>query len=65
MLSVMLTEEPPHGFLNRWQGFALDKDDKPLEVPSLSPETEEEKRRYNEALKRREQRLSTRSLPGF
>ena len=40
---------------------ALDKDDKPLEVPSLSLETEKEKRRYNESLKRREQRLVTRS----
>ena len=40
---------------------ALDKNDKPLEVPSLTLETEEEKRRYNEALKRREQRLATRS----
>ncbi|MHA1703944.1 MAG: acyl-CoA thioesterase [Promethearchaeota archaeon] len=40
---------------------ALDKNDKPFDVPALIPETEEEKRRYNEALKRREHRLSTRS----
>lgn len=36
---------------------ALDKDDKPTEVPKLIPETEIEKRRYDEARKRREARL--------
>ncbi len=36
---------------------AIDKDDKPTEVPGLIPETEEEKRRYEEAKKRREIRL--------
>ena len=40
---------------------ALDKNDKPFEVPPFIPETEEEKRRNKEAQKRREQRLSTRS----
>ena len=40
---------------------ALDKNDKPLEVPPFIPETEEEKRRNKEAIKRREQRLATRS----
>lgn len=36
---------------------AIDKDDKPTEVPGLIPETKEEKRRYEEAKKRREIRL--------
>jgi len=36
---------------------ALDKDDKPTEVPGLILKTEEEKRRYEEAKKRREIRL--------
>ena len=36
---------------------AIDKDDKPTEVPGLIPETEDEKRRYEEAKKRREIRL--------
>ncbi|MBA7699118.1 hypothetical protein ES703_107804 [subsurface metagenome] len=36
---------------------AIDKDDKPTKVPGLIPETEEEKRRYEEAKKRREIRL--------
>ncbi len=40
---------------------ALDKYDKPLEVSPFIPETEEEKRRNKEAIKRREHRLSTRS----
>jgi len=36
---------------------ALGKDDKPTEVPGLIPETESEKRRFEEAKKRREIRL--------
>ena len=40
---------------------ALDKNDKPSEVLPFIPETEEEKRRNKEAIKRRENRLSTRS----
>ncbi|MHA2290460.1 MAG: acyl-CoA thioesterase [Promethearchaeota archaeon] len=36
---------------------ALDKDDKPTEVPGLIAETEAERRRYSEAKKRREIRL--------
>jgi len=36
---------------------ALDKDDNPTEVPKLIPETEIEKRRYEEAKRRREIRL--------
>lgn len=36
---------------------ALDKYDKPTEVPGLIPETESEKKSYKEAKKRREIRL--------
>ena len=36
---------------------ALDKDDKPTEIPPLILKSEEEKRRFNEAKKRREIRL--------
>jgi uncharacterized protein (TIGR00369 family) len=36
---------------------ALDKEDKPTEVPKLIPKTDSEKRRYEEAKKRREIRL--------
>jgi len=36
---------------------AIDPDGKPKTVPQLIPETEEEKKLYNEALKRRELRL--------
>jgi uncharacterized protein (TIGR00369 family) len=36
---------------------ALDESDKPTEIPQIIPETEEEKRRYEEAKKRRESRL--------
>ncbi len=34
------------------------KTKKPVKVPEIIPETDEEKRRYEQALKRREQRLS-------
>lgn len=34
---------------------------KPVKVPQIIPETEEEKRRYEQALKRREQRLKEKS----
>jgi len=37
---------------------ALDPTGKPLEVPPVIPQTEEEKRRYREALVRRRQRLA-------
>jgi len=36
---------------------ALDKEDKPVKIPQIIPETEDEKRRYEEAKKRREFRL--------
>ena len=36
---------------------ALDNNDKPTEIPQITPETEEEKRRYMEAQNRRELRL--------
>jgi len=36
---------------------ALDDDDKPVEIPQIIPESEDEKRRYKEAQERREQRL--------
>ncbi len=39
---------------------ALDADDKPVAIPQILPETEEEKRRYEEAKKRRESRIEQR-----
>lgn len=39
---------------------ALDENGKPVEAIKVIPETDEEKRRYDEALKRREMRLRTR-----
>ena len=57
---------------------ALDEDGRPLEVPPIVPETDEENRRHREAELRRENRLAERSrivedrggmrggtLPGF
>lgn len=41
---------------------ALDEGGKPKRVPRLIPETEEEKRRYREAQRRREERLRLRSV---
>jgi acyl-CoA hydrolase len=38
---------------------AVDEEWKPIPVPKLEPKTEDEKRRYNDAIKRREQRLSS------
>jgi len=37
---------------------AVDKNGRPIEVPQLKPETDEERRRYEEGAARREQRLS-------
>ncbi len=36
---------------------ALDEDDKPVKIPEIIPETEEDRRRYEEAKRRREVRL--------
>lgn len=41
---------------------AVDSEGKPSEVPTLVPETIVEKRRFSDAQKRRELRLSDRSL---
>ncbi|RXJ90874.1 acyl-CoA thioesterase [Arcobacter sp. CECT 8983] len=38
---------------------AVDEEGTPVPVPKLAPETEDEKRRYNDALKRREFRMSS------
>ncbi|NVJ52781.1 MAG: acyl-CoA thioesterase [Campylobacteraceae bacterium] len=38
---------------------AVDEEGTPVTVPKLEPETEDEKRRYNDALKRREFRMSS------
>ena len=42
---------------------ALDGSGKPTEIPSLTPETNHERRRYNEAQVRRRQRLGSRPPP--
>ena len=39
---------------------ALDENDKPVDVPAVEPETDDEKRRFNNAEIRREGRLETR-----
>ncbi|RXK14452.1 acyl-CoA thioesterase [Halarcobacter mediterraneus] len=38
---------------------AVNEDVKPVPVPKLEPITEDEKRRYNDAIKRRERRMSS------
>lgn len=40
---------------------AIDESGRPTAVPPISPETEDEKRRYEEALRRRDMRLKHRS----
>ena len=40
--------------------IAMDEEGHPTPVPKLEPETEDEKRRYNDAIARREARMSTR-----
>ncbi len=40
--------------------IAMDEDGKPTLVPKLEPQTEDEKRRYNDAIKRREMRMTSR-----
>jgi len=39
---------------------ALDENDKPIGIPNVIPETEEQKRRYKEAIERREKRIRKR-----
>ena len=51
-------ESPEHVCTAYFTFVALDKDGKPKEIPPITPETEEEKRRYDEALIRRNHRLS-------
>ena len=41
---------------------AVDEDGTPVPVPKLEPETEDEKRRYNDAIARRELRMAAREL---
>ena len=57
----LLTGEEKHVSSAYLTFVALDGDRKAVEVPELIPETAEEKRRYDEAGKRREYRLSVRS----
>ncbi|WP_072680277.1 acyl-CoA thioesterase [Arcobacter sp. LA11] len=40
--------------------IAMDEDGKTTPVPKLEPETEDEKRRYNDAIARRESRMASR-----
>ncbi len=40
--------------------IAMNEDGKPTLVPKLQPETEDERRRYNDAIKRREMRMASR-----
>ncbi len=39
---------------------AVDEEGEPVSVPKLEPKTEDEKRRYNDAIKRREVRMASR-----
>ena len=57
----LLTGEEKHVSSAFLTFVALDGDRKAVEVPPLIPETEDEKRRYAEAGKRREHRLSVRN----
>lgn len=57
----LLTGEEKHVSSAYLTFVALDGDRKAVEVSQLIPETAEEKRRYDEAGKRREYRLSVRS----
>ncbi len=52
---------PPRRATNAYLTFvALDESGKPVRVPEVAPETEDEKRRYEEALSRRQHRLQQR-----
>lgn len=68
-VGVMVTASPLHAdqprrATNAYLTFvALDEDGKPATVPEVVPETEDEKRRFQEALGRREHRLQQRQSP--
>jgi acyl-CoA hydrolase len=51
-------ESPDHVCTAYLTFVALDKEGKPKEIPPVIPESEEEKRRYDQALIRRNHRLS-------
>lgn len=51
-------ETPEHVCTAYLTFVALDKDGKPKEIPAVIPESEDEKRRYGQALIRRNHRLS-------
>jgi len=42
--------------------IGMDENGKPSPVPKLSIETEDDKRRYNDAIRRKEARVHSRSL---
>lgn len=52
------TESPVHVCTAYLTFVALDRAGKPTDIPAIVPETEEEKRRYEQALIRRNHRLS-------
>lgn len=51
-------EAPVHVCTAYLTFVALDKEGKPMDIPGVVPETEEEKRRFDQALIRRNHRLS-------
>jgi acyl-CoA hydrolase len=54
----MLTGEVRHTGTCQTTFVALDENGKPKVVPNIVPETDEEKRRYEEAMERRKERLA-------
>jgi acyl-CoA hydrolase len=58
-----LKESPPRRANNAYLTFvAIDEKGHPSHVPPITPETDDEKRRYEEALERREHRLQRRGV---
>ena len=58
-----LKDTPPRKANNAYLTFvAIDERGNPSQVPPITPETDDEKRRYEEALKRREHRLQRRGV---
>ncbi len=55
-----LTGEQVHTSSAYLTFVAVDRDGAPVDIPPLLPETEDDQRRYEEALRRREQRLAQR-----